>query len=450
MTRHRTAAASIRQGALVAAAGIATGWATVGIAAAAAQDRLTTDISLSAGAATNPFLQPGNTPPTGTVVLEVTPEYTLRSDRTSLQVQGGVRLAEYTRRYPLNDSYSLRGSGTYRVSPTVQIDGGLGYVNSVIGTAADFFMPVGTPIGTTPIGGDTVGGTPVGGIPAIDPIGQPGLVDDPALAGIGRRRSAFSANGGIAVALGRFDQLAARASAAATRFPSGVALDEFKTATAGLSYQRTFSRGLTGAITADATMVDYVGGRLADATIYQPGLSVSRTLDIRWTLTAAVGAALVRINAPGGTTRSSTDINGSVGVCRRDTRWNACLTANRATLPSSIQGVRTQTGLSATGSYRVSDFDDLSVNAAYSHVEAPLVRVVGPTAPVVGTPGTTVPASALSTDFATIGATYARRIGPRLSAFASASATKSDDVFVNRDANIEARLGIRYRIGERR
>lgn len=382
---------------------------------AMAQDRLTVDASASVGIATNPFLDVGPTPTAINPTLRLHPTWTSDRPLTTLRVEGDVQGTFYNRGYGTNESVNVQGSGTHKISEYTTLNASLSYLNTIIGTLNNAYVPVGVAV---PIGANL-----------------PGFINDPSLGGIGRRRQSYQASGNIVSLLSPRDQVEVGGSVSANRF-DGTGFNNFNYAAPSVAYNRTISQNLSIGGSLVVGFSDYLRTAVGDATIYQPSLTITRVVSERWTLKGSLGAAIVNLTEPLGQTRTTTSLNGSAELCRRDTRWTACFNASRQTVPSAFQGVRTSTSASASLGYRVSETDDLSFTGAYSHTGGPLQQNVGSTRDG-------------SLDFANAGATYSHRFRPALSGFASAGYAKTFGDNVKRDANLTASVGVTYRFDGR-
>ena len=399
----------VLRGATLIGAGLVPGMA-------AAQDRLGVDVSASAGVSTNPFLRAGSTPTTGTGTIDVRPSYTLQRPLTTVRLEADAQFTKYTGDYDHNENYTLQGSASHKLSERTSITGAVSYLNSLVGSFVDSRVPV--------------------GVPVID-TGLPVYVNDPALGGIGQRRQSYQASAGLSSLLSSRDQVNVQLSASVNRF-GGLLFSDYNYYSPTVGYSRALGPGFNVGASFTLGRTDYRGTGIGDATVYQPSLTVSRSLNERWTLDAAAGAAIATVREPTGIDRSSTAFNGTLNVCRRDSRWNACLSASRQTLPSAFQGVRTQTSASAFAGYRATAKDDVSLVASYSHAGNPVQQlVIG--GPRVG-----------SDDYVTLTGNLSHRFRPRLSGFVSGGYNKSfgNDLF-RRNANFTAQLGVNYRFGAR-
>ncbi|MGR6331228.1 hypothetical protein ACU5AX_19375 [Sphingomonas sp. XXL09] len=382
---------------------------------AAAQDRLTADASAGIGVATNPFLEPGSTPTVIGPTLSLHPTFTSERPLTTLRVEGDARATFYNRGYGTNESVSVQGFGSHKLSETTTLNAGLGYINTIVGSFTDVRVPVGPLV---PIGADL-----------------PGVVNDPVLAGIGRRQRVYQGSGNIVSILSPRDQIEAGVAVSANR--SGGGLQDFNYATPSVSYSRLLSEKFTVGASFAVGFTNYLRTTIGDATVYQPSLTVSRDISERWTLKGSLGAAIINLDEGLGQNRTTTTFNGSADLCRRDTRWTACFNAARQTVPSAFQGVRTTTLVGTSLGYRMNEADDLSFTASYSHASAPLQRNF------VNVPRD----SAL--DYASAAANFSHRFRRTLSGFVSGGYAKAFGDSVRRDANLTANVGVTYRFNGR-
>ncbi|MBI0477223.1 hypothetical protein D9601_17890 [Sphingomonas sp. MA1305] len=382
---------------------------------AAAQDRLTADASASLGIATNPFLEPGSTPVAIGPTLSLRPSWTSERPLTTLRVEGDARATFYNRGYGTNDSFGVQGYGSHKVSETTTLNAAVGYINAIVGTFGEARVPVGTAL---PIGADL-----------------PTLINDPALAGVGRRQKVYQGSGNIVSILSPRDQIEAGVAVSANRY--GGNLQDFNYATPSVAYSRLLGEKFTVGASFAVSFSNYLRTTIGDATVYQPSLTVSRSVGERWTLNASLGAALINLDEGLGRNRTTTAFNGSANLCRRDTRWTACFNAARQTVPSAFQGVRTSTVVGTSLGYRVNEADDLAFVGSYSHASEPLQRdliaVVRDTA----------------LDFVGANANFSHRFRRTLSGFVSAGYAKSFGDSIRRDANLTATAGVTYRFNGR-
>lgn len=387
---------------------------------AAAQDRLTADASASIGVATNPFLDTGSPPTAIGPTLSFRPTWISERPLTTLRVEGDAHATFYNRGYGTNESISVQGSGTHKLSEFTTLNAAVGYINTIVGTFNDVRVPVGPVV---PIGADL-----------------PVFVNDPALGGVGRRRQIYQASGNLVSILSPRDQIEAGVAVSANR-SGGFGLEDFNYATPSVAYSRLLSEKFTVGASFAVGISNYLRSSVGDATVYQPSLTASRTISERWTLKASLGAAIVNLNEGLGQTRTTTTFNGTADLCRRDLRWTACFNFARQTVPSAFQGVRTSSSAATSIGYRINEFDDLSLSGSYSHASAPLLRNLGTVTSNITDNG--------ALDFASVNANYSHRFRRTLSGFVSGGYAKAFGDSIRREANLTATAGITYRFNGR-
>jgi hypothetical protein len=379
---------------------------------AAAQNRLTVDASASVGVATNPFLDVGSTPTAISPTLDLHPSWVSERPLTTLRVEADLQASFYNHDYGTNASATIQGSGTHKLSEYTSINASLGYFNTIVGTLNNVRVPVGIVV---PVGSDL-----------------PDFVNDPALGGIGRRRQSYQASGNLVSMLSPRDQVEFGVSLSANRF-EGMGFNDFNYVTPSLSYSRLLSENFNIGASFAVGLSDYRRTPIGDATVYQPSLTVSRGISERWTLKGSLGAAIVDLTEGLGQSRTTTSLNGSADLCRRDSLLTACFSLSRQTVPSAFQGVRTSTSASTLIGYRMSPTDDLSFTGGYSRASSPLQRNI------IGTTRDD------SLDFLNVNASYSRRFRPGFSGFVSAGYAKAFGDSIKRDANLTASAGVTYR-----
>lgn len=411
---------------------------------AVAQDQLSVDASASAGVSSNPFLQAGSTPTAITGTLGIRPSWVSERPLTTLRIDANANLMFYDKDYGTNGSVTVQGSATHRLSERTTINGSVSYVNTIVGSFGDVGVPVGSSVSepVPAIGTSAISETTA---PVVVPV-QPALptyVSDPVLNGIGRRRQAYLVSGGISTLLSPHDQLSFNLSASANRSSGDRSLNpydlqDFNYLTPSVTYSRTIDAKTSAGASFGVGITDYLGTRAGDATIYQPSLIATRVIGQRWTLSGSLGAAIVDLNEVDGTNRVSTSLNGAANLCRRDVRWTGCLSASRQTLPSSYQGVRTQTSIAASFDHQINARNTLAFNGGYSRASGPIQQVV------------VVDPRNQAQQFVSASGSYSHRFARAWSGFATVGYAKAldNDIF-RRDANYTVMVGASYSFGRK-
>lgn len=381
----------------------------------AAQD-LTVDAAVSAGAASNPYQREGDTPTSLSTTVDLRPMWTIERPLTTLRLEGDVSATFYNKGYGTNERVLLRGAGTHKLSEYTTINSELGYTNSILGSVNEIRVPIGVVLPDTRL---------------------PVLINDPVSGGIGGRFQSYQVVGGISTLLSPRDRLMADVSVSANRYKQSQ-FQDFNYSSNNVGYSRAIDENFDIGVNFAVNLSDYLKTSIGDATIYTPSFTASMALKKGWTLQASVGAALARVEGLTGDNRSSTTLNGSIALCKRDARWNLCINAARQTVPSAFEGVRSQNNISLSAGYRAGPQDSLSLVASYSHSDGPLDDA----AVINGFDG--------SVDFVVASGNYSHQFRSALAAFVSAAYAKTYGDRLNRDANLTASVGISYRFGARR
>lgn len=379
--------------------------------AASAETIFSADVSAGVGVATNPYLLTGPNTDSGSASISVSPRVLVKEAASTFELSGTIQHVEYFKRYDSTQNYSADANYDRKLSGQTRMRANFGFDSSVT-SANDIFVD------------------PIGGV--IDPT-LPPIIGDVTLNGTRQRRNSFRGFGGIYHSISPRSQINLEFNGALLRLPNGgVGLDEFDTYGENLSYSRRVNERLSLGASVGVSRSNYLRTRVGDATVISPQLTLDLQIDARWSLNAAAGASINRINEFLGRSTTTT-LSGSFGVCRRGDRSNFCLDLSRSAAPSSLNGLRTQTSIGASYSYRLSERTDLSASANYSRASRPLVNVGS--API---------------EYFNSSLTLSRQLNQRLHGFVSAGYGDSFQQGFQQRANIQGNVGVRYRLGDRR
>jgi hypothetical protein len=383
---------------------------------ALAETNFVVDTSLEAGIATNPFQTAAPAKSSAVISASINPEFEIRDARGSYTLRGRFRHEEYLRRYRSSQDYGVSFGMDRALDERIQFSGRLGLDSSIVGNNDVFF-------GAVP-GGE------------LEP-NLPPILDDVTLNGVRQRQESISAATSLVHRPSERDELTLSHSGSIARFP-GVAnrpgvpnRDEYNYFSQRLGYYRRLDANLSvgGALAVGKT--DYRGSVLGDGRIVTPQATARLRFGPRWTVNVAAGATFTRTETILGR-RSQTGLSGSVDACYTVARSGFCLNADRQAVPSSFDGIRTQTAVSANYNYRLSERTDIGARASYSRASQP----------IAGT-GSTIETIAL-------GLNYSRRISRQLSAFAAGGYGDTFEPGAGRRANATITGGIRFTFGDRR
>jgi len=373
-----------------------------------AQTKSEVVVSASAGYDSNPFLAFGNDRDVASFRLEMVPTISRSDGISSITVSGRVEHVEYARLYDAADNLSANVSATYRVNERMEVAGRVQISSSI--STTDFTRPL----------LDTPGVTPIDPTLPID--------DDITLLGDRQRRNSASAEFSLAYTLSPFDQLRWSSVAQAQRYPGSINLQDSDYASQRLAYSRQFNEDVSLGGSVDASVSNFRNGRIGDATMVSPQLSLGLRLSPRLQLSGSFGLSFTRTKLALGTV-SSTTLSGNLQACYKGSLSNFCLNGLRQVLPSAIGGVRKQSSIGATYSLRLSERETIQVGGSYSLASTPLTGIGG--------------------DFESIRsyARYEHQLNEKLRLFASAGYSDTQDNLGQKRSNFQGAVGVSFKFG---
>jgi hypothetical protein len=335
--------------------------------------------------------------------ISVSPYIEERTARSSLRVSADASWSAYNRRY--RDAIDLATQVGYsnRLSEKFSIRAGVG-LNSSLGSrfsTSEIFEPPSTTNNLPPI-------------------------IDLTLIGFQDRTTQAQANAGLTYSIDNRNSLSISYDGSVTRYPRSAGRSEYSNIRQNVSYSRVMSSRVNVGASVSVSRVNYFGGPLGDAVIISPSLDGTFQLAQRWTLSTGIGFSSSRVDV-GPFKLSSTDLSGSLSVCRTDTRTNFCVNGARSTAASSFDGVRTTTTAGLSYSYRLNARDSISASGGYSRSSAPK-RQVGP-----------------PTDYLSASTNYSRRFSNRMTGNITGGFSRSS--FVGTRSSAFASIGINYNFG---
>ncbi len=380
---------------------------------AMAETEFTTDVSLGVGVSTNPYLQTGPVDSSFSGSVTVAPRLTVTEDLTTFSLSGFGHIEEYESNFRTNTSYGLTGNVNHSASERTQLRGSFGYDGSITGVNDGFFNPPNV----------------------IDDNFLPPIADDIALNGLNQRRHSFQGGLGLSHSLTELDSISFDVSATAIRFGDMTVQDEYNAFSQNVGYSRVLSENTSIGASLGLSQINYLGQSQGDSNVITPSLTFDQNLGPDFTLSGSLGASFTRVDNGFGKT-SSTDFSGSLSLCRQGETGNFCLNASRQTLPSSFDGVRSQTSFGLGYSKKLTRDDDISISAGYSRSSNP---ILGP-----------VQIVNRSLEYVNAAATLNHRFAERISGFVSVGYNDTFQSGFSREANKQVSIGIRFKLGNSR
>lgn len=395
---------------------------------AQSQERLSADVSATAGYSNNPFSSLGSDTGSALVTIGIAPRYQILTERSTVTLSGDANVQQYLRRYGRNDSYS--GAVDYQTRPSERVTAHtrIDLSSAVLGSFNSYqpFAGLGSTTGTGTTTGTT---TPVIPIPATDVSALPPLTDI-GLYGLRNRRQTARLSGDVGLTLSAQDSLTVSGYTEATRYKGVAQFGDFEAYSGSLGYSRRVSErwnvGLRGSISA----FDYrtAGG---DSKVFPIEATVSGRLSQIWSIDGSVGVTFVDSDALGSTRQTS--ISGSLNLCRQGELSSLCLQGSRQVSPTGLVGSQYVTSAGLNWSMRLSERENLSLNGNYSKVGGNRAQALLP---------------GLQSEFAQATAGYNRRVTERLGLLASANYRRFLSGNAGRPADFGGQIGISYRLGD--
>jgi len=379
--------------------------------------------SVGGSAESNPYNEanPGGAAVAATA--EIRPTLIARDERTTVAVNAMAQFRQFLRRYGLEDNYSVDASIVRRQSEWLTLRGTSSFAYTQGG-----FNGIGRPglsvVGPTPINPDPLDPTPV-----VDPL--TGLSDVNIL-GQRTRITSYGSGVGADFVLGAYTNLSADFDARAMRFGS-IGYDEYNTLHGGLNLSHKLNESISVGLIGGYSVTNYLSLAQGDARTADFLASVDTRLGPRWTATVAVGGSFTTIDGRGGRPDIKySSISTRLKLCWQGEFSQFCLGGQRSPQPAANGNVRVSTTINGDFSTRLSERGRLSLTGSYAQTGRSRDLITG------GQP---------ALDFAAGSARYDNQINNKLTAFVSASVSKTWSPQVQRKANVGIALGLQYSFG---
>lgn len=419
-------------------AGTALGAIAVGlaalpsVAAAQSEERLSADVSATAGYSNNPFSVTGNDTGAGVLTLDFAPRYQILTERSTITLSGDANLQQYTRRYGRNDSYSGALDYVLRPSERITAHTRLDLASSVLGSFTGLQPGFGTVVPGTTGDGTTTGTTaPVVTIPTATSLVP---ITDIGLFGLRNRRKFARLSGDMSWGLSLRDTLTISGYAEATRYSSLPQFGNYEAYSGSLGYSRRVSDRLTVGLRGSASSFQYRTAN-SNSRVFPIEATASGRLSERWNIDGALGVTFVESDAPGSTNRTS--LSGNVNLCRQGQLTSTCIQATRQVSPTGLVGTQYVTSAGINWSRRLSELSNLSLGGSYSKVGGDTARLVPGFLP-------------LQNEFVQGTVSYDRRLRERLRLVTSAHYGRLLNGNAGRPSDFGGQIGLSYRIGDPR
>lgn len=310
---------------------------------AQARTDLSVNASISARAAQDPYLTVGNGQSTVSAVAAIAPTLTFSDAESTVSIGGSVQHIEYNRVYPSSDAVRASIDGNWRFSPRWTGTASLSFDDSIVGENGFFNFGEFDPTGVRP----------------------PPTADDLTLAGRRIKRRSIGAQAGLIFRPNARDTANFSLFASDSRALATIDTQNFVTYGNTFSYSRLITRRTSVGFTNTTSRYECRNLGRCFTNSVQPQLTVSTTLGRDWTLSASAGATFSQIRLPS-ESRDTVRPAGSATLCRRDARFDVCLTASQ-TIESTIgNGARPALAVTSSINYRLDQRSSIGGNLAYT------------------------------------------------------------------------------------
>lgn len=391
------------------------------VASAASAQETQTSVTVSTGASveTNPYNTLNSGGASIAATASIRPSMRWRGEFSTIELGGLASFRQFTKRYGLEDNYSLDGSISTRVAERLTLRSNASFSYNQ-GGFNDFGRP-----GLLP------GGLPANpSDPNPNPLPNPAVID-PTVLGQRVRTTAFDLGVGGTAQLNAYSSLSLDVSGRGNRFRQ-IGFGDFNTVTGRASYQYQLSELTSIGLIGSVSRTDYLGTTVGDALTTSIMGSLDRRLNANWTLTGSAGLAITRIDQlPGLPDEKFNSLTAALSFCNQGERGRFCVNGSRAPEPSAFGNVRVNNSLAADYSYRVTERESVTVSGSYAHTGS----------------GRGLVSALPAVDFVSGAIRYDNQFRNNLSIYAATNFSKFYSSDFPRKANFGVNAGVQYRFG---
>ncbi|TZG27965.1 hypothetical protein [Sphingomonas montanisoli] len=323
----------------------------VGVAApaVAANVKAAVETSVRLGYSSNPFLSAGNDLASGSVTGSIDPSLSWVTEKGSVVLRGNYDRTEYFRNY---DGVSGYGGGLdvkQKLSPKLDVFGGLRYDSRIIGQ-----------------NDDTITGVP-GSLPVDD--------TDVNLIGTRQRSNTLQGSAGYNWQVSPRDTITGNVSAALTRYPNRPVGSDSDNLGGTIGYQRAISEKTKVGLSGTVYHISYDTPGL-DTLVMQPNVTFSTSISETWSFDASLGISFTDLKVPGpGNDQRNTGWAGTADLCHRGRMNNFCFSASRQVSASGFGGTVTRDQLAFNMHQQLTERLGFNGGGSFSQSESQLALI---------------------------------------------------------------------------
>lgn len=391
----------------------------VGMSGGAGAQEAQTSLLVSTGASVerNPYSDVNSSGAQVAATADLQPQLRLRSERTTIDLNGLAQFRQFFRRFGLEDNYSANGNIVSRLSDriTLRTAGTFSYNQGGFGAGRAVVSP-------------NVPATFDAGVVLPDPLIN--LIDATIL---GSRARVQTLNGtvGADAQLSAYSVVSLDLSGRSVRFKRS-GFGDYNNVSAEFRFTRELSEFTSVGAIADISRADYIGTRVGDAQTLSVLGTLDRRLGAEWSLSASAGLSRTRIDQLlGQPDENFSSFTARLRFCRDAQYSRFCVNANRATEPSANGSVRVSNAIEANYWRRLSDRDSVSVTGSFSRTG----------------PGRGLAAALPGAKFVSASTRYDKQLNQTMTAFLGANFSKIYTPIYPSKANIGVSAGVQFRFG---
>ena len=368
------------------------------------------DLTAGVGYSTNPFLRVGDSEGSAFGRLSARGVHAWSGPRHRTSISGFIEGSSYFNDYGVESIFSVEGETQQKVSERVTVFGTAGFSGDLSGQLSNRFLY-----------------SPE--IPEVpDPTLPPPTVQDPDLFSFAGRQYRLFGQAGASIRTSARSNLSLSGGAQRV-FYSGNGLDDYTTIFGNGSYDYSLSERTTIGVSVNASNTNYDNSG-DSTTIINPAFTVRTRVSEYWDISAGIGVTFSDLDR-GDLSDSSTALSLFGTACRTTRDERLCARVSRYTQAASSSSLVTTSSVGVDWFKRLDEKSTIQLSASYA-------RYISENEIV----------DDFKTNYASLAASYSRRLNQRLSAGADVGVRALRNPGPNPDTDFSGSLFLRYRLGD--
>ena len=369
------------------------------------------DLTASLGYSTNPRLSLADSPDAAFGRASARGVHTIASERTNGSITGFVEASSYFDKYGLESIFAVDGNISHAASETVTVFGSAGVSGDISAQLSNRFLYV----------------PPLPEVP--DPnLPPPVTVEDPDYFGFAGRQYRIYGQGGASIRASERGRISISAGSQRV-FYTNELLNDYTSLFSTVSYNHMLSERTSVGASLGINRTDYSDSD-DQSTIVTPSVFVSTQLAENWSAQASVGVAFSSVDRLG-SKANSTNLSLDGSICRAGEYERLCGHSSRYSQASAREALVTSSSIGVEWYKKLDAEQTIQLSASAVRYEVDDV----------------VQSNSRSHHFR-IAASYDRRFNQRMSAGVDVGARSLRLQGPDPDADLNASVFIRYRLGD--